>query len=141
MEENEEIMESTEIEEGTETMVAPEEAFAPGSAEELIPENMITDNVEPVENVEYLRGQINTLANLDIITRAVQFNLNIKLDDIENHINRLESSTSIKISDLSSALKFAIDELICPMCKRLNPQHISCTSCGDVDSLRKALDG
>ncbi len=41
--------------------------------------------------------------------------------------------------ELRAELTYAIDEMICPMCRIINPQHKECRQCAETDSMRAAL--
>jgi hypothetical protein len=41
---------------------------------------------------------------------------------------------------LKNFLQCAIEE-ICILCKKINPQHINCHSCDDIDIYKKLLKG
>jgi len=55
-----------------------------------------------------------------------------------NYETQMEEDQAKEIEQLRQIGEELID-MICGLCRRLNPQHKECTSCHDIDSYRKAL--
>ncbi|HUW46160.1 MAG TPA: hypothetical protein VMW50_10255 [Dehalococcoidia bacterium] len=63
----------------------------------------------------------------------------------KEHIATVFGENNTANANLMAASKDLYDELveadetICQLCKRLNPQHENCTSCGERENRRKAI--
>jgi hypothetical protein len=73
-------------------------------------------------------------AKLDNEHEAYQF-VQVKLDAAEADLSACQE----RVRELGELIEYALKELICPMCVRLNPQHKNCTMCDDTRELWQVL--
>lgn len=81
-----------------------------------------------------LRGRINEQYQLGHVDLS-------SLTAILKEIDKVETD----ITDVVRALMFAKDDMISPMCKRLNPQHAGCNACtcdemGEIQELLRKYE-